>query len=83
MSSGRAVIVSDAPGCKEMVEDSVTGFVVPVRDSRALAQAMVELIQSPHLLTQFGLAARKIAESQFDQRQINDRVLRLAQGFDD
>jgi glycosyltransferase involved in cell wall biosynthesis len=83
MSSGRAVIVSDAPGCKEMVEDSVTGVVVPVRDSSALAQAMERVIQSPHLLSQFGAAGRKIAESQFDQRQINQRILRLAQGFDD
>ncbi len=83
MSVGRAVITSDAPGCKEMVEDGRTGFVAKVRDAASLAEAMEKLIQSPHLVSQFGEAARKIAESRYDQRQINHRILRLAQGFDD
>jgi len=47
MSMGRPVITTDAPGCRETVEEGVNGFLVPVKDSQALAEAMEKFIEQP------------------------------------
>ena len=54
MSMGRPVITTDAPGCRETVEDGVSGFLVPARDAEALAGAMEKFIQNPELIGQMG-----------------------------
>jgi glycosyltransferase involved in cell wall biosynthesis len=59
MSCGLPVIVSDgAPGPLELVEDDVTGLVVPVNDSSALAAALRRLATDEPLRKRLGEAAR-------------------------
>src|SRR3546814_3804415 len=41
MSTGRAIITTDAPGCREPVTQGQNGFLVPVRDPTALAEALL------------------------------------------
>lgn len=41
---GRPVITTDIPGCREIVEDGGNGFLVPVKNSTALAEAMIRFI---------------------------------------
>ena len=41
MAMGRAVITTDVPGCRETVEHGRNGLLVPARDVRALADAML------------------------------------------
>jgi glycosyltransferase involved in cell wall biosynthesis len=77
MSMGRPVITTDWVGCRETVEDGVNGFLVPVRDSRALAQAMIRFVQSPMLVEEMGRAGRLIAERRFDVRPINARIMQV------
>lgn len=64
MSCGLPVIVSDgAPGPLELVEDGVTGLVVPVNDARALATALRRLASDEELRNRLGEAARdKVSE---------------------
>lgn len=64
MSCGLPVVVSDgAPGPLELVEDGVTGLVVPVNDARALAAALARLARDPALCRRLGDAARaRVAE---------------------
>jgi glycosyltransferase involved in cell wall biosynthesis len=64
MSCGLPVVVSDgAPGPLELVEDGVTGLVVPVNDARALAAALGRLARDPALCRRLGEAARaRVAE---------------------
>lgn len=60
MSCGRAVVVSDgAPGLTELVEDGVTGLVVPVNDAPALAAAIRRLASDEPLRRRLGEAARE------------------------
>jgi GalNAc-alpha-(1->4)-GalNAc-alpha-(1->3)-diNAcBac-PP-undecaprenol alpha-1,4-N-acetyl-D-galactosaminyltransferase len=60
MSCGLPVIVSDAvPGPLELVEDGVTGLVVPVNDAAALATALRRLALDEPLRKRLGEAARK------------------------
>ena len=75
MSMGRPVITTDAPGCRETVEDGVNGFLVPVRDAEALAGAMEKFIQNPELIGQMGAQSRKIAEEKYDVHKVNKVIL--------
>jgi glycosyltransferase involved in cell wall biosynthesis len=43
MAIGRAIVTTDAPGCRETVRHGVNGLLVPARNPRALAAAMIEL----------------------------------------
>jgi len=76
MAMGRPVITTDAPGCRETVIDGINGFLVPVRDVEALAQAMERFIQKPELIEKMGKESRRIAEERFDIHKINARFLR-------
>ena len=75
MATGRAVITTDAPGCRETVEDGRNGFLVPVQDVEALARAMVNLIRNPHLIVEMGKESRKIAEEKYDVRKVNQVIM--------
>jgi glycosyltransferase involved in cell wall biosynthesis len=64
MSRGLPVIVTNAsPGPLELVEDGVSGLVVPVDDAAALAAAIRRLAHDAHLCRRLGEAARaRVAE---------------------
>ncbi len=72
---GRPVITTDAPGCRDTVEEGVNGFLVPVRDVRALAEAMERFIADPSLVEPMGRASRLLAEQRFDVHRINAEIL--------
>ena len=75
MSMGRAAVVSDAPGCREVVEDGVNGVLVPAKDGRALAGALEGLINSPERLGKMGRAGREKAEREFDADIVAEKIL--------
>ena len=75
MAIGRAVVTTDTVGCRETVIPSVNGFLVPLRDPPELAAAMRRFLDDPALITSMGLASRSLAESRFDVREINRRML--------
>lgn len=63
---GRAVVTTDVPGCRDAIEPGVTGLLVPVRDARALADAVVELAIDQVRRQHMGAAGRRLAEEAFD-----------------
>ena len=67
---GCALVATDVPGCREMVEHEVDGLRVPVRDAPALAQAIARLAADPGLRARLGAAARAKAEARFDERSV-------------
>lgn len=75
MSMGRAVITTDAPGCREAVVDGDNGFLVPVKDADVLAQAMLRFIEQPDLIIQMGKRSRIIAEEKYDVHKVNAQML--------
>ncbi|MDA3902775.1 MAG: glycosyltransferase family 4 protein [Desulfuromusa sp.] len=77
MSMGRAVITTDAPGCRETVDDCINGFLVPVRDANSLAVAMRRFIENPALIESMGQASRRLAEERFDVHKINVRLFEV------
>lgn len=75
MAIGRAVITTDAPGCRDTVIDGVNGFLVPVRDADALADAMRRFLDRPQLIVEMGRESRRLAEEWFDVHKINRAIL--------
>lgn len=77
MATGRAIITTDAPGCRQTVEDGVNGYLVPVGDSEALAQRMTEFIENPSKAEQMGKQSRRIAEERYDVNKVNSDMLKI------
>ena len=76
MSMGRAVITTDAPGCRETVEAGRNGLLVPVRDAEALAKAMLQLIDRMDVIADMGKESRRLAERRFDVHAVNSDIIR-------
>lgn len=74
MSTGRPLIVADAVGCREVVKDGVNGFLVPPQNPKAIAKAMMNLIEEPGLKEKMGLESRRMAEEVFDVRKVNEVI---------
>jgi len=71
MAMGRAVITTDAPGCRETVIDGDNGFLVPVKSVDKLVEAMEQFIDNPELVVQMGARSRQIAEDKYDVHKVN------------
>lgn len=69
------VVTCDEPGCREAVQQRVTGILVPSRNAAALAAAIVEIASDPDVQARFGAASRAMAEAQFDLHHITERQL--------
>ena len=67
---GRPVVTTDAPGCRDAVIHGQTGFLVPVRDSVALAERMQKLVEDPALRAAMGRAGRIRAEKEFSTERV-------------
>lgn len=74
---GRPIITTDAPGCRDTVQEGVNGYLVPVRDVPALANAMLHFVLNPNLIDSMGLESRRFAEIHFDVQRINARILSI------
>ncbi len=65
MASEKPVIATAAGGVMDIIEDGVTGILVPCGDSRALAHAIEQILSNPFKARQIGIAARKSVEAKF------------------
>jgi glycosyltransferase involved in cell wall biosynthesis len=77
MAMARPVVTTDVPGCRETVSDGVNGYVLPARDSRALANALIALIERRDTWPDLAARSRQIAERRFDVNLVNNRMLFL------
>ncbi len=75
MSMSRAIITTDAPGCKETVKPGVTGYLVPVKNPRMLAEAMDKYINlSREEQLDMGVKGREMATQIFDSKKIANEI---------
>ncbi len=75
MATGRAIITTDAPGCRQTVENGYNGWLVPVQSAEKLAEAMERFLSEPALIQQMGQASLEIARNKYDVNIINDFML--------
>lgn len=76
MAIGRAIITTDAPGCRETVIDGENGLLIPIKNVQALASAMIKLIEEPELLKKMGHRSRIIAVDKYDVNKVNSQMLK-------
>lgn len=69
-ASGRPIVTTDVPGCREVVEEGVNGFLVKERSSSAVYAALKKLLLDKNLRISMGLKGRIKAENTFDQKII-------------
>jgi len=77
MAIGRPVITTDVPGCRETVEDSVNGFLVPKWNPEALAEKMCYFIENPEQVNIMGLKSYQIAQEKFDAEKVNSKLIEI------
>lgn len=76
MSMGRAIITTDAPGCRGTVKDGETGYLVPVKDAQALAEKMIEFIKNPNLIKEMGEKSASYCREKYDVNKVNNFMLK-------
>jgi len=73
---GRPVVTTDAVGCRDAVEDGVSGLLCRVRDADDLADKLLRMIEMPPVeRVLMGLEGRKKMEREFDEKIVVDRYL--------
>lgn len=88
MATGRAIVTSDAPGCRETVfeagpadADGVrqgrNGLLVPPRSAAALAAALRRFVADPGLAPRLGRESALLAAEHYDVRKVNGAILRF------
>jgi glycosyltransferase involved in cell wall biosynthesis len=65
MAAGKPVIGTQIGGIPEVIEDGVTGLVVPPRSPDALAQAIIKILRDPNLAYRIGTAGREQGKVRF------------------
>ena len=65
---GLPVIATDIRGCRQVVDDGVTGLLVPVKDAAGLERALRSLLADPARRHKMGAAAAERARNRFDQQ---------------
>jgi glycosyltransferase involved in cell wall biosynthesis len=70
MACGKPVVASAVGGLVDTVVDGVTGWLVPPRDPRALADVLCELVKDPETLVELGKAGRRRVESRYAWQHI-------------
>ncbi|MBD2103234.1 glycosyltransferase [Leptolyngbya sp. FACHB-261] len=75
MAMGLPVIGTWHGGIPELIEDSISGFLVPERDSETLAARLNELIEHPEQWPDRGRAGRAYVEQHYDLYRLNDQLV--------
>jgi len=75
MATGRPVITTNAPGCRETTVDGDNGYLVPVKDVHALAAAMLRLADDRGMRVRMGRRSREIAVQKYDVHKVNQAMM--------
>ena len=71
---GVPCVVSDIPGCREVVEHGRNGLLVPLANVQALADAIVDLLSNRAKAQRMGAEGRRMALERFDEQLVFDKV---------
>lgn len=77
MALGRPVIASGVGGVTSVIQDRVTGLIVPPSDSRRLADSIIELLQNRSLARQIAASGQNLVRSEFNEQRMLDELIAL------
>jgi len=78
---GRAIITTEAIGCRECVDEGINGLKVPIKDAQSLAKAIELLVNNPNKIIEMGIASRVKAEKEFDINSVIKTHLEIYNQF--
>jgi glycosyltransferase involved in cell wall biosynthesis len=76
-SCGRPIVSCDVTGCNVVVQDGYNGILVEVKNSRALAQAIKNLLCDKDKRIQMGKNGRNLVEEKFSELIVQEQTLKL------
>jgi glycosyltransferase involved in cell wall biosynthesis len=76
-ASGKPLVATDVPGCREIVRGKFNGTLIPPRDSRALAQAITEILPDDICRARMGKHSRQLACSEFSEERVIKKTLQV------
>lgn len=74
-ASGRPIVTTNTPGCREIVKNGENGLLVPVRSTAELADALQLLIEKPELRKKMGTKGREIAMNEFAVEKVVSQTM--------
>ena len=74
---GVPIITTDIPGCRDIVQPDISGFLVPARDAKALADSIMVAIEHPDLLVEMGARGRELIVKRYSQEIVNSETYQL------
>lgn len=77
MATGRPILTTDVPGCRETVIAGENGCLVPMRDAAALADRIIWFIEHRDEWQRMGARSRALAEERFDVHKVNGELMRI------
>ena len=80
-ASGRAIVATDVPGCRDVVIDGKTGMLVPKQNPTALAEALETLVRHPEMRRAMGQAGRENVVIRFAATRVNEKTFRIYQKY--
>jgi glycosyltransferase involved in cell wall biosynthesis len=76
-ASGKPLVATDMPGCREIVQHKLNGLLIPARDSGALANAIREILPDAICCARMGRYSRQLASEQFSEAQVINATLQV------
>jgi len=76
-SAGLPIVTTDTPGCREVVDDGVNGYLVPTRNASLVAESLKKLIENPELRSQFGQAGRDKVLKEFTVDKVVEETMNI------
>src|SRR5262249_17519417 len=74
-ASGRPIVATDVPGCREIVRDGQNGLLVPLGRREDLIEAIARLIENADLRRAMGVRGREIAVMEFSMERVLEENL--------
>ena len=74
---GKAIITTDAPGCRDVIDHGINGILIPVKDPKAIESAVLFLVQNKNIAKIYGKNIRKKVEKKFDVKIINRKTINV------
>ena len=80
-ATGRPIITTNTPGCKDSIIDGVSGYLVDIKSPDQIASKVNYLIENPQKMIEMGIEARKLAEIKFDIKEVINKHMMLYQSL--
>jgi len=76
-SAALPIVTTDTPGCREVVDDGVNGYLVPPRNASLIAESLKKLIENPELRSEFGKEGRKKVLKEFTVDKVVEETMNI------